>query len=156
MAWIFSFHIDKVLAWLSFQVSVQISENYWHKFPFNHKLAQSILKRKFPFVNTSPPKRAYEKYNPKGFFSEFLFSVKSTASIILHFWLVLQHTIVIFIDYAKPIFSAWDQCYRQRLETTSIFCPLIFTFMRRMHGCWLLEFLQFSRQTINYALSRGK
>ena len=51
------------------------------KFPSHYKLAQSISKRKVPFVHKplriqappkiSPSKRAFEKYKPRGLFSEF-------------------------------------------------------------------------------------
>ena len=51
------------------------------KFPSVYKLAQSILKRKFPSLDKplriqaspkiSPSKRAFEKYKPRGLFSEF-------------------------------------------------------------------------------------
>ena len=53
------------------------------------RLAQSILKRKFPSVETPPPtpapkishsKRAFEKYKPRGLFSEFYGSFVSVRS----------------------------------------------------------------------------
>ena len=59
------------------------------------RLAQSILKRKIPSVHKplrikappkiSPPKRAFEKYKPRGLFSEFYGSyiAKFTGAAIL-------------------------------------------------------------------------
>ena len=46
------------------------------KFPYHYKLAQLILKRKFPskykpLRKSAPSKRVFEKCKPRGFFSEF-------------------------------------------------------------------------------------
>ena len=50
------------------QWKVKQSKN--SKFPFNYKLAQSILKCKFPSIH-KPLKRAFKKYKPKAYFHNF-------------------------------------------------------------------------------------
>ena len=67
--------------YLEFTLEYKVKQSKNGKFPSHYKLAQSILKRKFPSVNKplriqappkiSPSKRALEKYKPRGLFSEF-------------------------------------------------------------------------------------
>ena len=103
LALIFSVHIDKVLAPLCFRkvyvLKVSSSKDflqitYWHKFPSNSKLAQSILRCRFPskykpsqfWTANFPPyispssKRAFEKYKPWPYFWNF--TVISTCNSI--------------------------------------------------------------------------
>ena len=62
--------------YLGFALEYKIKQSKIGKFPSHYKLAQSILKRKFPSVlkplqNKTLKKRAFEKYKPRGLFSEF-------------------------------------------------------------------------------------
>ena len=59
---------------IAFKYKVKQSKN--SKFPSNYKLAQSILKRKFPSIDKplqkkAPEKKAFEKHKPRGLFLEF-------------------------------------------------------------------------------------
>ena len=66
---------------MEFALEYKVKQSKNGKFPSHYKLAQSILKRKFPSDHKplrilappkiSPLKRAFEKYKPWGLFSEF-------------------------------------------------------------------------------------
>ena len=67
--------------YLEIALKYRVKQSKNSKFPSNCKLAQSILKRKFPSIDNplriqappkiSPSKRVFEKYKPRGLFSEF-------------------------------------------------------------------------------------
>ena len=67
--------------YLEFALEYKVKQSKNGKFPSHYKLAQSILKRKFPSVDKplrikAPPKishskRAFEKYKPGAYFWNF-------------------------------------------------------------------------------------
>ena len=70
------------------------------KFPSHCKLAQSIVKRKFPSVDKplriwappkiSPSRRTFEKYKPRGLYSEFYGIIGNQLSWISHIKLICR------------------------------------------------------------------
>ena len=69
------------MLYLKFALENKVKESKNGKFSSHYKLARSILKRKFPSVykprriyappKIKPFKKAFEKYEPRGLFSEF-------------------------------------------------------------------------------------
>ena len=71
----------RACAW-KIALKYKVKEGKNGKFLPTIRLAQSILKRKFPSILISPSKRAFEKYKPRGLFLEF-YGIYTVGDLII-------------------------------------------------------------------------